>query len=135
MSSGLNECSTPFGIYEVGTRARPTGLASHMSAQRLSASMRLARSSLSTNARWLAMCSTPFGIYEVGTISTLDRCSFSILCSTPFGIYEVGTTAVSFGIPSKNMCSTPFGIYEVGTLQTLVQLELVTYVLNAFRHL
>ena len=38
----LNGCSTPFGIYEVGTRPRPMTVISTPSAQRLSASMRLA---------------------------------------------------------------------------------------------
>ncbi len=60
-------CSTPFGIYEVGTAME-----------------------------WLALeisdlCSTPFGIYEVGTDTLRTLEGMRAECSTPFGIYEVGT--------------------------------------------
>ncbi len=83
-------CSTPFGIYEVGTYRRMWITLSAGSAQRLSASMRL--------ARWYKdpqevarMCSTPFGIYEVGTHRETIKHAIGQKCSTPFGIYEVGT--------------------------------------------
>ncbi len=62
------------------------------SAQRLSASMRLAqRQRLLSVAVFL--CSTPFGIYEVGTGGFTAYASRFLKCSTPFGIYEVGTFA------------------------------------------
>ncbi len=105
-------CSTPFGIYEVGTaRILPTQLTLASGAQRLSASMRLARQTRRVLKKVTRECSTPFGIYEVGTILSITPVKPSGLCSTPFGIYEVGTTTASRTTLTKGK------------------------VLNAFRHL
>ncbi len=86
-------CSTPFGIYEVGTLVGYKPLA----------------------FLHLLGCSTPFGIYEVGTSQIDLKAACIKLCSTPFGIYEVGTRAVDGDFRYWSACSTPFGIYEVGT--------------------
>ncbi len=85
-------CSTPFGIYEVGTEAAIQLLPD------------------------IQMCSTPFGIYEVGTIDPDRGSTFASMCSTPFGIYEVGTLTGTPTTLAGYGCSTPFGIYEVGTV-------------------
>ncbi len=84
-------CSTPFGIYEVGTTSRTVRLCDHQGAQRLSASMRLAPQAGALGLDMAQMCSTPFGIYEVGTCGRCGLAERLSMCSTPFGIYEVGT--------------------------------------------
>ncbi len=61
------KCSTPFGIYEVGTTRTEQNATLASSAQRLSASMRLARQRATSSPVASVKCSTPFGIYEVGT--------------------------------------------------------------------
>ena len=65
--AAIHECSTPFGITEVGTPDQ-TGLF------------------------WPGgTCSTPFGITEVGTAERGEAMTAKEACSTPFGITEVGT--------------------------------------------
>ena len=111
----IAECSTPFGITEVGIAPMPSASPSDRSE-----------------------CSTPFGITEVGTrLGPVDACRV-VRCSTPFGITEVArrTTAVARpadrcaqrlsasqrwarrcsrrAVAAVDVCSTPFGITEVG---------------------
>ena len=113
----VSACSTPCGITEVGTRARP-------------------RSSVGASG-----CSTPCGITEVGTRRGCDGRRPSVQCSTPCGITEVGTrrdrgAEVSSDDSAQRLaasqrsarrhrvdrnvdlprCSTPCGITEVGTI-------------------
>ena len=66
-SRGQEECSTPFGITEVGTRPDVVAVASVTSAQRLSASQRSAQCVERAGLPGWVECSTPFGITEVGT--------------------------------------------------------------------
>ncbi len=65
----VSVCSTPFGIYEVGTAL------------------------VKIIGQYETTCSTPFGIYEVGTFVVSIANTETTKCSTPFGIYEVGTLA------------------------------------------
>ena len=110
-------CSTPFGINEVGTRPLITMGLMFWRAQRLSASMRLARWARLPMYLKTYLCSTPFGINEVGTV--LLTVSFHVIrvCSTPFGINEVGTKTTTRLRCYSKQCSTPFGINEVGTIR------------------
>ncbi len=133
-NDSVTSCSTPFGIYEVGTRSSDSFSSIALSAQRLSASMRLARFQRSPSVHLVPMCSTPFGIYEVGTSRPNLYLPARSGCSTPFGIYEVGTASVVAWCPSIGGCSTPFGIYEVGTPESSNENQ-DSRVLNAFRHL
>ena len=72
---GRVECSTPFGITEVGTIV-----------------MRF------THLMYPLKCSTPFGITEVGTRQIRQPLTDWEKCSTPFGITEVGTRSTIAGI-------------------------------------
>ena len=63
------QCSTPFGITEVGIPSQPPDSCIDSS----------------------AVCSTPFGITEVGMPAGVDAATGrDSRCSTPFGITEVG---------------------------------------------
>jgi len=84
------QCSTPFGITEVGGEFSRTRVADardvlnafrHHRGGRLQASIDLVNKSV---------CSTPFGITEVGGPGWKRLNVVSIVCSTPFGITEVG---------------------------------------------
>ena len=73
-------CSTPFGIYEVGTYPALHCSSTFTCAQRLSASMRLAQDR-NHGALGSGMCSTPFGIYEVGTTAPFATAHFLYSCA------------------------------------------------------
>ena len=121
------ECSTPFGITEVGIArldaviaqrdvlnafrhhrgghcAARTGLHAANRAQRLSASQRWALSGSGSSMSDSSSCSTPFGITEVGihVDGLVDH--GSDVCSTPFGITEVGMAARDRN-PTTMMCA------------------------------
>jgi len=137
MRGGPRECSTPFGITEVGAPSRRRLLETFQAgAQRLSASQRWARGCGPRGNR-VSVCSTPFGITEVGALRDASSGPQTRRCSTPFGITEVGATAPHtwasrrrcaqrlsasqrWARPARALkseclrCSTPFGITEVG---------------------
>ena len=152
------QCSTPYGITEVGTTAACAPVAGRL------------------------VCSTPYGITEVGTRSTSSRiravqhvlnalrhhrgrhatiagrrrASPRVLnalrhhrgrhcvlgtpvrrsrwCSTPYGITEVGTPSPGPPRTPHDVCSTPYGITEVGTRSPAVAQRAARRVLNALRH-
>ena len=115
-------CSTPFGITEVGTIARTTlEPVAGPCAQRLSASQRSARRAVIRRYGLDAiMCSTPFGITEVGTSLHVGMPSRRIRVLNAFrhhrGRHRGCPTRARRG---RRGCSTPFGITEVGTLSEL----------------
>jgi len=133
------ECSTPFGITEVGAarsapsrRERPV-----LNAFRHHRGGRLIGGDYYVG---YALCSTPFGITEVGARLYPARIALSScvlnafrhhrggrripyrilyarrLCSTPFGITEVGALVQAARAGLVCGCSTPFGITEVGAI-------------------
>jgi len=131
------ECSTPFGITEVGIVRHRVGSHKRIRAQRLSASQRWAFELAQAPRSWRE-CSTPFGITEVGISTSTAWSAAARMCSTPFGITEVGIrrppgpslprygcaqrlsasqrwALISPESPETCLeCSTPFGITEVG---------------------
>ncbi len=108
-------CSTPFGIYEVGTDLSNIQPTAATGAQRLSASMRLAPGTQATGTSASLGCSTPFGIYEVGTSNPLSPMIDSRGAQRLSASMRLARTADEFW-QCLVACSTPFGIYEVGTL-------------------
>ncbi len=107
----LSECSTPFGIYEVGTDTFPQRHEIYTCAQRLSASMRLAPQTATAQA------TRPVSAQRLSASMRLARNN-----SRQVDYRQV-------------QCSTPFGIYEVGTRLVVAIFYHACQVLNAFRHL
>ena len=108
------DCSTPFGITEVGTRRCRPPSRSRGTAQRLSASRRSAR----RQRRGEPLVELLLNAFRHHggrhrPIGRKDRVRGG--CSTPFGITEVGTRGVPEPPARRAACSTPFGITEVGT--------------------
>ena len=85
------ECSTPFGITEVGTRNPPPMPLLATCAQRLSASQRSALGPAGGSFAWPAVLNA-------------------------FRHHRGRHTVTNAGFPTAMTCSTPFGITEVGTL-------------------
>ena len=136
------QCSTPFGITEVGTRRScvSKAAADHVlnafrhhcgrhvrirrrwrihgfGAQRLSASLRSAQPGLPTLLRRRRHVLNAFRHHCGRHVAQVARSpSGTWPCSTPFGITEVGTcTAMRSNTAGPALCSTPFGITAVGT--------------------
>ena len=133
-SSSRVVCSTPFGITEVGIRDRASSTATAACAQRLSASQRWAF------ADHRLEIVTQLGAQRLSASqrwacprSNATTCSQSA-CSTPFGITEVGIHRIVERLSAKRQCSTPFGITEVGIIATAGSRSCNRCVLNAFRH-
>ena len=128
-------CSTPFGIKEDRTPTLGRTRAARISAQRLSASKRIAHGNAYLD-RGSGGCSTPFGIKEDRTKRIDDLVREWQRCSTPFGIKEDRTIGLSSKVKCSRsaqrlsaskriaplptallaafalLCSTPFGIKE-----------------------
>ena len=113
------ECSTPFGITEVGTRLRCEYLPSAFGAQRLSASQRSAPAR--RESPWFAWCacSTPFGITEVGT-PLASRASARPSCAQRLSASQRSAHSLGVFPRTARLCSTPFGITEVGTEEAVM---------------
>ena len=129
----LVECSTPFGITEVGIHhpAQRPDLEGVLNAFRhhrgghdlpwASWPPEASAQRLSASQRWA---------YALAPASH-QRSSW---CSTPFGITEVGMPIAETGEDDEPLCSTPFGITEVGISHGKSNVVDTTAVLNAFRH-
>jgi len=157
--ASLDECSTPFGITEVGMGGRARGYSrSHAVLNAFRHHRGGHRSRRRATSAFSGGCSTPFGITEVGICTRprlkpgVDlvlnafrhhrgghggrrvRIGIRIKCSTPFGITEVGINCFRRDSDQCFVCSTPFGITEVGIRRLVGGPRPNQDVLNAFRH-
>ena len=132
------ECSTPFGITEVGTywnyfdaaresvlnafrhhRGRHTAeKVGDFLREKVLNAFRHHRGRHATTRRGLAfspLCSTPFGITEVGTVSFLGPLAYLIVLNA-FRHHRGRHSCRDNRVRTRELlCSTPFGITEVGT--------------------
>ena len=105
--AAIGQCSTPFGITEVGISPSTPFVTS------------------------LQVCSTPFGITEVG-MDGLRQGEIRIDVLNAFRHHRGGHRHDQ-PVDAAQQCSTPFGITEVGILRIEIACS-AQLVLNAFRH-
>ena len=130
------ECSTPFGITEVGICVFHLKYPAILDVLNAFRHHRGGHSSRSDHRErdHSPTCSTPFGITEVGivllVVMRMDAYCAQRLSASQRWALSAALCRASF-LPA---CSTPFGITEVGIFYDRRELSGLDPVLNAFRH-